>query len=231
MKSFLKSAWKEWVLPLAILILIMAPLRSAVVDWNWVPSGSMKPTIMEGDLVFINKLAYDLRVPFSSVRLARWADPKVGDVVVCLSPEDRTRLVKRVVAGPGDTIEMRNEILYRNGVAQAYRAADVGPYLRDIFEDSQPLLATETLAGRDHYVMALPHRGALRSFGPIVLPAGRYFVLGDSRDNSHDSRFFGSISREDIIGRAPRVLLSFSPSRYLLPRFDRFGLGLAGQEG
>jgi signal peptidase I len=190
----------------------------------------MKPTIMEGDMVYVNKLAYDLRVPFTSLRLARWADPKVGDVVVCFSPEDSTRLVKRVVAGPGDRIELRNEILYLNGVAQGYRAADVTPFLRDIFEDTQPLLATEALAGRNHFVMALPHRAALRSFGPLIVPEGRYFVMGDSRDNSHDSRYFGTVARSDIIGRAPRVLVSFSLSRYLLPRFDRFGLKLAGQE-
>jgi len=229
MKTFLKSLWKEWLRPLAFLILVMAPLRSAVADWNWVPSGSMKPTIMEGDLVFINKLAYDLRLPFTRIRLARWADPKLGDVVVCLSPEDRTRLVKRVVAGPGDRVELRNEILYLNGVAQSYRAADVTPFARDIFEDTQPLLATEALSGREHYVMALPHRPALRSFGPLVVPDGQYFVMGDSRDNSHDSRFFGTVARSDIIGRAPRVLVSFSPSHYLLPRLERFGLGLGGQ--
>jgi len=85
----------------------MAPLRSAVVDWNWVPTGSMKPTIMVGDLVFVNKLAYDLKVPFTRTRISTWAEPSRGDIAVLFSPSDGKRLVKRVIGLPGDTIEMR----------------------------------------------------------------------------------------------------------------------------
>ncbi|MCF7761763.1 MAG: signal peptidase I, partial [Cephaloticoccus sp.] len=115
MKSFLHRLYREWLKPLAIILLIGSPLRSAVIDWNWVPTGSMKPTIVEGDLVLVNKLAYDLKVPFTTHHLASWADPARGDIVVCYSPADGKRLVKRVVGLPGDSIELRNETLIVNG--------------------------------------------------------------------------------------------------------------------
>src|SRR5882724_7471642 len=120
MKPYLKILWREWIKPLAILFVVVAPLKSAVVDWNWVPSGSMKPTILEGDLVLVNKLAYDLKIPFTTTHLSTWADPHRGDIAVCFSPKDGTRLVKRVVGLPGDTIELRDEVLLVNGVAQKY---------------------------------------------------------------------------------------------------------------
>src|SRR3954463_9407008 len=90
--KYARHFWREWLRPFALLFLIVAPLRSAVVDWNWVPTGSMKPTILEGDMVLVNKLAYDLHVPFTKQRLATWANPARGDIAVCFSPEDGTRL-------------------------------------------------------------------------------------------------------------------------------------------
>src|SRR2546423_12672411 len=92
-----------------VMLLVISSLRSALADWNDVPTGSMKPTIQEGDRVVVNKLAYDLKVPFTMIELAKWGDPKRGDIVVLFSPEDGVRLVKRVVAVPGDRIHMRDE--------------------------------------------------------------------------------------------------------------------------
>lgn len=215
--------WREWIRPGGLFLLIVAPLKSAVVDWNWVPSGSMKPTIVEGDLVLVNKLAYDLRVPFTTRHLSTWADPERGDVVVCFSPVDGTRLVKRVVGLPGDTIALRENVLFVNGVPQEYESVDAGPYRRDIFEDRAPVVARERLGEVEHLVLALPHRPALRSTPAFVVPPGEYFLMGDSRDNSTDSRFFGSVPRDQIVGRATGVVLSFDPQRYLWPRFDRCG--------
>ena len=114
-----KYLWREWIKPLGLAAIILFPLRSAVADWNWVPSGSMKPTILEGDLVFVNKLAYDLKVPFTLWRMARWDNPQRGDIVVFFSPKDGVRLVKRVIAVPGDVVEIRAEIADRgNGFPQ-----------------------------------------------------------------------------------------------------------------
>src|SRR2546421_4549826 len=107
------------------MLLVISSLRSALADWNDVPTGSMKPTIQEGDRVVVNKLAYDLKVPFTMIELAKWGDPKRGDIVVLFSPEDGVRLVKRVVAVPGDRIEMRNEQLLVNGQAAHWTA--LGP--------------------------------------------------------------------------------------------------------
>ena len=222
MKNNKHKFWREWVLGPVIALMIIAPFKSAIADWNWVPSGSMKPSIFEGELALVNKLAYDLKVPFTTIHLSTWGNPERGDVVVFYSPKDGTRLVKRVIGLPGDTIEMRDEVLYVNGTAERYSPADATPFLPGIFEDQHPLVVIEHLPECDHYVMALPSRGAMRTFGPLVVPKGEYFMMGDSRDNSNDSRFIGAVPREKILGRVPRVLLSFDPSRYFLPRPQRF---------
>jgi signal peptidase I len=220
------SAWREWVRPFALFFLVMAPLRSAVVDWNWVPSGSMKPTIMVGDMVFVNKLAYDLKIPFTTTHLSTWANPARGDVAVLFSPKDGTRLVKRVIGLPGDTIELRSEILYVNGVRQDYSVRDRTPFMKEFAEDRSTILAVEHLGGRDHLIAVFPDRAALRTFGPYVLPKDKYFMMGDSRDNSTDSRFFGPVDRQAIVGKATTVIVSFDASHYLLPRVSRFFLSL-----
>jgi signal peptidase I len=104
MKQQLRALWREWILPALVVVAILAPLRSAVADWNDVPTGSMIPTILVGDRIFINKLAYDLKVPFTTWQVAKWADPARGDIIVFPSPADGVRLVKRVVAVPGDRL-------------------------------------------------------------------------------------------------------------------------------
>src|SRR5580765_3311532 len=101
----------------AIMLLVICSLRSALADWNDVPTGSMKPTIQEGDRVVVNKLAYDLKVPFTTIEVFKWSDPQRGDIVVLFSPVDGTRLVKRVIAVPGDRVAMLNNQLYVNGAA------------------------------------------------------------------------------------------------------------------
>src|SRR5205809_7137832 len=103
-----------------LMLLGISSLRSALADWNDVPTGSMKPTIEEGDRVVVNKLAYDLKIPFTTIEIAKWSDPKRGDIVVLFSPLDGTRLVKRVIAVPGDKIELRENQLYVNGQLQKW---------------------------------------------------------------------------------------------------------------
>ena len=222
MKNIANKIWRDWLRPFALVFLLIAPLKSAVADWNWVPTGSMKPSILEGELVFVNKLAYDLKVPFTTLHLSTWSNPVRGDVVVFYSPHDGTRLVKRVIGLPGDTVALRNNVLYLNGIPQQYSAADPAPFRRDLFEDASPVVAIEHLEACDHYVMSLPSRQALRNFGPFVVPPDQYFMLGDSRDNSADSRFIGPVPRREIVGRVPRVILSFDPLRRYAPRVQRF---------
>jgi len=218
------------VVPFVIAMAILSPFRSAIADWNDVPTGSMEPTIMPGERIFVNKLAYGLRVPFTGIWMADWSKPEAGEIVILFSPKDGTRLVKRVVAGPGDTLELRNNRLYINGSGAAYRALSSAE-LAEI-EASRPLgwkgfeFASEQLNGHSHAVMATPSRPAIRSVGPIVIPDGQYFVMGDNRDNSADSRYFGFVSREKIVGRSPAVVASLDPDRWYKPRWGRFFKGL-----
>ena len=197
------------VAPFALMLALMASFRSAVADWNVVPTGSMNPTIVEGDRIFVNKLAYGLRVPFTGWYVGRWAEPARGDVVVFPSPADRVRLVKRVVALPGETVEMIDNQLLINGQPAAYGPAGVGG----------PLM--EQLGPSRHPVQFMRRRtGARRSFGPVTVPPGHYFVLGDNRDASADSRYFGFVPRDSITGRSSAVVVSLDPRTYG-PRWDR----------
>src|SRR5277367_4097672 len=123
-----KTSWKQkWdnflkkeAKPLLIMVLVMLAFRSAIADWNDVPTGSMKPTILEGDRVFVNKIAYDLKVPFTTWHLAQWDNPVRGDIVVFFSPADGMRIVKRVIGLPGDRIELRNDEVFVNGEPLKY---------------------------------------------------------------------------------------------------------------
>ena len=116
---------------------------------------------------------------------------------------------------------LKNDVLYLNGVPQRYLSTDSTPFRHDVFEDANPVVAIEHLEACDHYVMGLPGRQALRNFGPLTVPPDQYFMLGDSRDNSADSRYIGAIPREKIVGRVPRVILSFDPTRHYMPRPKR----------
>lgn len=202
-----------------LMLLVVSSLRSALADWNDVPTGSMKPTIQEGDRVVVNKLAYDLKVPFTTIELTKWGDPQRGDIVVLFSPVDGTRLVKRVVALPGDQISAIDNQLYVNGV-KLPTSTPAGPFTDD--EQGMTFIADEVLGNRKHKVMYTPQVPALRSFGPVTVPPGSYFVMGDNRDNSNDSRFIGFIERRRIVGRALAVAFSLDRAHHFSPRFNRF---------
>jgi len=227
-KKVAHHLWREWIRPLALPCLVVLAAKSALADINPVPTGSMKPTVLEGDVVFVNKLAYDLKIPFTTRHLAEWANPARGEVVVCFSPKTGTRLLKRVIAQPGDTVELRSETLWLNGQPVTYE-----PIRREISgqagiaklpeaERKAALFATEHLGEHAHAVMVLPRRPALRTFGPVTVPAGSYFVMGDNRDNSEDSRFFGFVPRDHIVGRAKGIFISADLDHWLKPRFERF---------
>lgn len=202
----------------ALMLLVVSSLRSALADWNDVPTGSMKPTIEVGDRVVVNKLAYDLKLPFTTIELIKWADPQRGDIVVLFSPIDGTRLVKRVVAVPGDQVVMANNQLFINGKPAPWSPLTTS----DDPDQGLTFVANENLFGRRHKVMLTPQVPAVRSFGPTAIPAGHYFVLGDNRDNSNDSRFIGFIARRRIVGKATAVAFSLDRGNHFVPRLDRF---------
>jgi signal peptidase I len=221
--EFVHRVWKEWRRTIFFIVFVLIPVKSSLADWNWVPSGSMKPTILEGDLVYVDKTAYDLRFPLTLHRLAKWSDPQRGDIVICFSPDDGTRLVKRVIAGPGDRIEMKNNSLFLNGRRVSYTKID-SKYTEYLSGESKnrSILAMEDLGGYTHAVMSTPAIRAMRSFGPITIPQGHYFVMGDNRDSSKDSRSFGLVERKVIIGKAEGVIVSFDITDKFQPRLKRF---------
>lgn len=225
--SFGRSLWNAWIKPLAVAGAIVFPLKSAVADWNWVPTGSMRPTILEGELVFINKLAYDLKVPFTTHHLATWGDPARGDIVVCFSPADGRRLVKRVIGLPGDRITVVGAQVQVNGSAASYAPAlDLWSRHLTPAEHQQTRVAEEKLGGVRHpIIVTLADLQASREL-EYVVPAGQYFMMGDNRDRSFDSRYFGSVARQQIVGQAVGVALSFDPDHLFLPRTDRCFNGL-----
>ena len=223
LKKLLYKYWKEYRSIVILVVFVIIPVKSSLADWNWVPTGSMNPTILEGDLIFVNKAAYDLRIPLTLHRLAKWSDPQRGDIVVCFSPDDGIRLVKRVIALPGDTVAMRNNMLFINGQRLDYTKIDskYTEYLSNSLR-KKCVLAMEDLDGSSHAIMSFPSIASMRNFGPITVPQDSYFVLGDNRDNSRDSRFFGFVDRKMIVGKAEGVITSFDITDKYQPRFKRF---------
>ena len=188
-----------------------------MLDWNVVPTGSMKPTIVEGDYILVNKLAFDLRLPLTGGRLLFWSDPKrVTAIVVFDPPGERDRYVKRIVGVPGDVLELRDNRLFVNGKPARYQELDPGQNAGRRPRDATPdndCPGMETVAGRAHAVMLSPDSDSMTSFEPLVVPPGQYFVMGDNRDNSKDSRYFGFVSRDRIIGTLLCGISSLSRSR------------------
>jgi signal peptidase I len=219
----IKNIWIEWR-GLIIFLVVMILFRSAVADWNQVPTGSMKPTILEGDRVIVNKLAYDLRIPLTSVRIADWSQPKRGEIVTFYSPEDETLLIKRVVGIPGDTVELSNNALRINDtLAQYARLDDTFVEQMTAYERHRHRFFFEVTPNSRSPVMLRPTTpNAYNSFGPVVVPAEHYLMLGDNRDNSRDSRFIGMIHASRITGRAHTVAFSVNYENYYLPRSQRF---------
>lgn len=223
-KQLVVRCWKEWWLTICIILFLVIPIKSSLADLNWVPSGSMNPTILEGDFVLVNKAAYDLRIPLTLERLAKRADPERGDIVICFSPDDGVRLIKRVVGLPGDTLEMYRNHLRINGQVVDLALRIDPKHLKHLVAELKDHrdFATERLGNTEHPIMVNPRVRALRNFGPLTIPEGQYFVMGDNRDNSRDSRAFGLVRRSAIVGKAVGILGSFDIKDKCQPRIDRF---------
>jgi signal peptidase I len=219
--------WRNYRSTLLFLCLLLG-FRSAWADWVTVPTGSMNPTILEGDRVLVDKHVFGLRIPFTRVHLTAGEDPVRGDIVVFDSPVDGTSLVKRVIGVPGDVVALEGERLTVNGHAALYSTEDIrrGRGLLAATAAQHPLLLREAGLGSPHDIMILPARPAHRSLDAVTVPDGMYFMMGDNRDNSADSRYFGFVPRRDIIGRATRVVVSLNPDTHYAPRSHRFLLPL-----
>ena len=221
-KNTLKRWWTEWLRSVLLIVVVITSFRSAVADWNDVPTGSMKPTIFEGDRIVVNKLAYDFKIPFTTRQIVSWADPARGDIVVLYSPVDGKRLVKRVVGVPGDTVSMVEDRLIVNGEAVIYAAPQPDLVAGPTPGGSGKLIAAENLDGRPHAVMISQDFNHRPNFAPVTVPRDAYFLMGDNRDESFDSRYFGPVARDRIVGQATVVAASVDPERSFRPRWERF---------
>jgi signal peptidase I len=220
---------KNWIKVnkgLLLFLMLFGVFRTAIADWNPVPTGSMRPTIQEGDVVLINRLAYDLKVPLTDIIVTRLGEPQRGDVVTFTSPMNGTRLIKRLIAVPGDVVSMKDDQVTINGKVAEYALIETLP---EPVGDGATLSARrfdETMGDRHRTVQQFPARPLMPNFGPVTVPADSFLMLGDSRDNSMDSRFIGFVPRELLIGRAERILVSADMLGSWMPRFDRFGMRL-----
>lgn len=210
--SFLNKVWQSNKLFL-LFILLMSVFRSAIADWYTVPTGSMQPTIKVGDRIIVNKMAYDLKLPFSQLSLLNISEPLRGDIVVFESKAADNRLIKRLVGLPGDIIAMKNETLYINDKALSYQITK---------QDAQKLIATELINTIRHTIRIDKNKSnQLSSFGPITVPDDHYFVLGDNRRNSSDSRVYGFVPRHELTGKATAIAFSLNYDNYYIPRNNR----------
>ncbi len=193
--------------------MVIIDYTEALADWNSVPTGSMKPTILEGDQILVNRMTYDLRVPFTHTSLYRISDPLRGDIIVFDSKVSDMKLVKRVVGVPGDVVQLSDNVLMINGEQLPYE---------DIASTQLTVDRLENIFGLEHAVRVRKSGSRLSSFRSLMVPADKYLALGDNRDNSADSRVIGFIPRSEIVGRSRSVVVSFDYENFYMLRADRF---------
>jgi signal peptidase I len=207
-----------------VFILMLLAVRWSFADQYRVPTGSMEPTIHIGDHVFINKMAYSMKLPFTDIHLLETGEPHRGDIIVFTSTEDESmNLIKRLIAIPGDHVQIRNGIVSINGTA----IAGSEKILASLATDPEPELLYEERLEDSHYtVKRLPYFARREEFD-FVVPADRYFFMGDNRDNSHDGRYFGLVPKDHLKGRALAVIWNIRLQDWLpTMELDRIGLGI-----
>jgi signal peptidase I len=232
-----EPAYKEPVLveysrsffPVILAVLI---LRSFLVEPFRIPSGSMMPTLLVGDFILVNKFAYGIRLPVLNKKVIEVGDPQRGDVMVFRYPMDtRVDYIKRVVGVPGDRIDYRNKTLYVND--EPMKQTPIGVYtgVGSGARETGSRHALEDLGGVEHDILTqplstwdFPPNCRVLGNGPIVVPDGHYFMMGDNRDNSNDSRCWGLVPDENLVGKAFAIWMHWDGDRSGSPvAFDRLG--------
>lgn len=194
------SVIREYVEAIGLALLLALFIRTFVVQAFKIPSGSMLPTLQIGDHLLVNKFLYGLRIPFMGKRILQFFGPERGDVIVFIYPEDPNKdFIKRVKGLPGEKIEIRDKVLYVDD---------------EIVEDPDAYFAPNSRVQK---------LGPRDNFGPVVIPEGRVFVMGDNRDHSHDSRFWGTVPIDDIEGKAFILYFSWNAETWR-PRWGRTGM-------
>ncbi|MBF0453561.1 MAG: signal peptidase I [Magnetococcales bacterium] len=204
-----ESETLEYFEAIAMAVGIALTVRAFVVEPFKIPSGSMIPTLLVGDYLFVSKSAYGFRLPFTQSRILMGDGPERGDVAVFEYPRDPSKdYIKRVVGLPGDRIVYRNKRLYINGSQVEYQP--VGEYTYQTVRDTQEeaTLFTEKLEGAPHPILVQSY-SFMDGYTDQVVPSGHYFVMGDNRDNSNDSRAWGFVPAHRLVGKALRIFWSW----------------------
>jgi signal peptidase I len=194
-------------------LLFVLVIRSFIFEPFRIPSGSMMPTLLEGDFIFVKKFAYGLRLPVTETKVVETGDPERGDVIVFRLPSDPSiNYIKRVIGLPGDEIVYQQQRLTINGATIDLKKGDPSAFDAPVF--------VEDLDGRVHQILVTNQQFSTRD-GTYRVPDGHYFVMGDNRDRSRDSRFIGAIPEEFLVGEAVRIWMHFVP--WSLPDWGRIG--------
>lgn len=216
----------EWMKSIAVAFVLLVVIKTFIFQMFTITSGSMEGTLLVGDFLAVSKSAYGATLPGTQVQFPGYSDPQRGDVIVFRGHHEPIDLVKRLVGMPGDTLEMRRGVLYVNGAPQEE------PYARHTTPDgdtSHPWMRWQRdyLVGRaaDNAATYFPTRD---NWGPLVVPAERYFVMGDNRDESLDSRYWGFVPPNSIKGKAIFLYFSYDRDSAGFPvfgsiRWDRLG--------
>ncbi|MBN1545361.1 MAG: signal peptidase I [Syntrophaceae bacterium] len=195
-----KDKIKEYAEAIIIAILIAFFIRTFIVQAYKIPSGSMKPTLQIGDHLLVNKFIYGVKIPFIRSTLIPIGEPKRGDIVVFIYPVERDKdFIKRVIGVGGDKVQIKNKKLYINDK----------PYEDPHATFDEDVVYPSSINERDN-------------FGPVVVPKGKLFAMGDNRDHSHDSRFWGFVDIKDVMGKAFIIYWSWDSDEHWV-RWDRFG--------
>ncbi len=212
-------------------ILIVLLLRSFLVEPFRIPSGSMMPTLLVGDFILVNKFAYGIRLPVLNKKVMDVGNPQRGDVMVFRYPREPTvDYIKRVVGVPGDRIDYRGKTLYVNGRPAAQTAMGVYTGVGSGVRETGSFLADESLEGVEHAILThplapdFPPQCRVLANGPTLVPEGHYFMMGDNRDNSNDSRCWGLVPEENLVGKAFAIWMSWDSARNGFPvAWERLG--------
>ncbi|HAI15943.1 MAG: signal peptidase I [Pseudomonadota bacterium] len=200
-------------------LLIVLVLRSFLVEPFQIPTGSMIPTLNVGDFILVNKYAYGVRLPIIGTKIIQVKDPDRGEVIVFVPPHENKYYIKRVIGLPGDTVRYEDKTLFINGelISKDYVESIM---IQTSIGDLPGVLYSETINGVEHATQNIDAVGRQRTRTNWVIPNGHYFMMGDNRDNSSDSRVWGTVPNEDIVGKAIAVWMHKEPGLHL-PTFSR----------
>lgn len=200
------------------ILLIVLVLRSFLVEPFQIPSESMVPTLEVGDFILVNKFTYGIRLPVIRTKIIDINSPERGDVMVFFPPDDKRYFIKRVIGLPGDVVEVKNNVLYINGEEMPQNLLEALP--KDRPRDQ---ILDETIDGVPHKMRKHLGSRSPQADGRWEVPTGHYFMMGDNRDNSQDSRFWGVVPEENIVGQAFAIWMHWKDKLSSLPSFGRAG--------